>query len=286
MDKPKIGFIGQGWIGKNYADNFEERGYSVVRYDVEKFKGNWEKLKDCKIIFVAVPTPSTAVGFDDSILIDAIKSAAFKGQIVIIKSTIQVGTTDKLQAMFPEIFLIHSPEFLTEKTAAHDAANPARNILGYTEKSFPKCGQVMLVLPPAPYEAIVPCREAELVKYMGNCWFYAKVMMMNVFYDLAEYNKIDFDHVKEMLAADKRVGRTHLDVVHQGGRGAGGHCFIKDFVALREMYEKLAEANPGKKRNADCLEMLKKMERYNIDLLQETGKNIDLLDGVYGPEEK
>ncbi len=282
MQKNKIGFIGQGWIGKNYADNFEMRGYDVVRYDVEKFKDNKDKIKECNIVFVAVPTPTAGDGFDDSILIDAIKSATHPGQTVIIKSTIVIGTTEKMQEMFPDRFIIHSPEFLTEKTAAFDAANPDRNILGYTEKSFTKCGAVMNVLPPAPYEAMVPCREAELVKYMGNCWFYAKVMMMNTFYDIAVHHGLNFDNIKEMLAADKRVGRTHLDVVHQGGRGAGGHCFIKDFAALREMYESVLSDEGSSAWSKEGLEMLKGMEKYNINLLRKTGKNLDLLEGVYG----
>jgi nucleotide sugar dehydrogenase len=286
MEKIKIGFIGQGWIGKNYADNFEQRGYEIVRYDIEKFKDNKDKLKDCRIVLVAVPTPTNKNGFDDSILINAIETATSPDQTVVIKSTIKLGTTDKIQAMFPDRCLIHSPEFLTEKTAAYDAANPDRNILGYTEKSFSRCGEVMNVLPCAPHEAIVPCREAELVKYMGNCWFYAKVLMMNAFYDIASHNNLDFDCLKDMLAADKRVGRTHLEVVHQGGRGAGGHCFIKDFAALREMYEELAKVSPDNNRLSDGLKMLAQMEKFNFDLLKETGKSVDLLEGVYGTDNK
>ena len=69
MDKPRIGFIGQGWIGKNYADDFERRGYHTVRYALEpQYVGNKEKIKDCDIVFIAVPTPTTPAGFDSSIV--------------------------------------------------------------------------------------------------------------------------------------------------------------------------------------------------------------------------
>jgi len=55
-----IGFIGQGWIGKNYADDFEKRGYETVRYSLEKpYVDNKEKIKDCDLVFIAVPTPTT-----------------------------------------------------------------------------------------------------------------------------------------------------------------------------------------------------------------------------------
>ena len=69
-----IGFIGQGWIGKHYADDFEKRGYDVVRYALEEpYIKNGDKIKDCDIVFIAVPTPSTLEGFDDSIVRKAIK---------------------------------------------------------------------------------------------------------------------------------------------------------------------------------------------------------------------
>ncbi len=56
----KIGFIGQGWIGKNYADDFEKRGFEVVRYAQEEpYIKNKEAIADCDIVFIAVPTPST-----------------------------------------------------------------------------------------------------------------------------------------------------------------------------------------------------------------------------------
>jgi hypothetical protein len=145
----------------------------------------------------------------------------------------------------------------------------------------------MNVLPCAPHEAIVPCREAELVKYMGNCWFYAKVLMMNAFYDIASHNNLDFDCLKDMLAADKRVGRTHLEVFHKGGRGAASHCFLKDFAALKEMYIEAADGeNNGKKSLNAGLDMLSRMELYNISLMRETGKDLDLLEGVYGTDSK
>ena len=64
-----IGFVGQGWIGKHYADNFEARGYMVVRYALEEpYVKNKEKIKECGIVFIAVPTPTSPKGFDASIV--------------------------------------------------------------------------------------------------------------------------------------------------------------------------------------------------------------------------
>lgn len=280
--KLKIGFIGQGWIGRYYADDFERRGYNVIRYDItEKYRKNKNKIKDCDIVFIAVPTPSTPDGFDDSILIDAVLNTVSK-QIVVIKSTVQVGTTNKIQRMFSDRYIIHSPEFLTETTASHDVANPDRNIIGYTKISKCIAGRVMNVLPTAPYEAIVPCMEAELVKYAGNCWFYVKVMMINAIYDIAKNYNLDYETIKDMLAADKRIGRTHLEPIHQGGRGAGGHCFIKDMAAFREMYIKAMDITSLEEHKLEMLKFLSSAEEVNKKLLKKSGKDLELLKGVYG----
>ena len=64
-----IGFIGQGWIGKHYADEFQARMYDVIRYSLEEpYIQNKERIKECEVVFIAVPTPTTPEGFDDSIV--------------------------------------------------------------------------------------------------------------------------------------------------------------------------------------------------------------------------
>ena len=107
---PKIGFIGQGWIGKNYADNFEERGYDVIRYaNEEPYCKNKNKIAKCDIVFIAVPTPTTPDGFSDAIL-QKVLPLVGKGKIAVIKSTVIPGTTSQLQQKFPDILIVHSPE--------------------------------------------------------------------------------------------------------------------------------------------------------------------------------
>lgn len=272
-----IGFIGQGFIGKNYADDFETRGYSIVRYDIDAYKANKDKISTCDIVLIAVPTPTTPQGFDLSIVKEALGIVGM-GKIAVIKSTIQLGSTRALQALYPDITVMHSPEFLTEKTAAYDAQNPDRNIVGITDLNNPelkaKAQTVMSVLAHAPYELITLAENAEMIKYGGNCWFYFKVVFMNIFYDLISKDDLDFEVIKEAMAHDSRIGRTHLDVVHQGGRGAGGHCFIKDFEAFIQMLDKnnLAE----QKNTCEAIRNL------NLKYLRDSGKNPDLVRGVYG----
>lgn len=276
----KIGFIGQGWIGKNYADDFEHRGFEVVRYALEEpYIGNVNKIKDCEIVFVAVPTPTTPKGFDDSILRKAIKGVGPK-KIAVIKSSMLPGTTELIQKENPDIYVVHSPEFLREASAAYDASHPMRNIIGIPIENAEYrdiAEKVMNVLPEAPFKKICSAKEAELVKYAGNVFLFLKVVYANMLYDIAEKLGCDWETVKTMLSADPRIGSSHLEPVHDQGRGAGGDCFIKDFSAFIELSEKLLQDESG-------LNFLKSAERKNINLLMESGKDLALLEAVYGGE--
>lgn len=278
--RPLIGFIGQGWIGKNYADDFENRGYETVRFAKEEpYEKNGDRIADCDIVLIAVPTPTTPDGFDDSIVRAVVKYVG-KGKIAVIKSTIQPGVTESIQKENPNIFVMHSPEFLREVTAAEDAANPKRNIVGIAHDSGEareKAKQVLAVLPKAPFEKICLSKEAELVKYVGNVFLHQKLVFFNMVYDLTQKLNLDYDTVAEAVAADPRIQGSHMKVFYQGGRGSGGHCFIKDFAAFVRMYKEQV----GDKAGTMALEGI---EKKNIKLLLESEKDLDLLKGVYGDD--
>lgn len=273
-----IGFIGQGWIGKNYANDFEARGYEVVRYALEEeYVGNKDAIATCDIVFIAVPTPTTEKGFDDSFVRDAITNVG-AGKTAVIKSTILPGTTESIQHDFPDIFVLHSPEFLVEKTAAYDAAHPNRNIVGVPtvdDVYRKKAQEVLDILPDAPYARIMAARDAELIKYAGNCFLFTKVIFMNVLYDLVAASGGNFKDVRDGLIHDPRVGVSHTEPVHESGRGAGGHCFIKDFEAFRRLYDTYANDPYGSA-------LLAAEAEKNIALLVASQKDLDILEGVYG----
>lgn len=276
----KIGFIGQGWIGRNYADNFEQRGYDVVRYSLESsYIHNKEKIQECDIVFIAVPTPTTPAGFDVSIVENALTLIG-KGKIAVLKSTILPGITARLQAAHKDTLLMYAPEFLSETTAAYDAANPFSNIIGLSVDDAAHrvaADTVLSVLPYAPFTLVCTSTEAEVIKYSHNINGYFQVMLANVLYDAAQALGADWEKVREALDHDPYIANRYGRPVHKTGRGAGGGCFIKDFAAFREMYEKtVPEDRLG-------LQMLHAMESKNKQLLYESGKDIKLLEGVYGP---
>lgn len=279
-----IGFIGQGWIGKNYADDFERRGLSIVRYGLEpEYAANKSLIAECGIVFIAVPTPTTLEGFDLSIVRGVLPLVGV-GKIAVIKSTMVPGSTEQLQKEFSDRIVMHSPEFLRESSAAKDASEPERNIIGIvddTPEVRTAAESVLKVLPPAPFATIMSARAAELVKYAGNVFLALKVVYANMLYDLASSLEVSYEDVQKAVGADPRIGSSHLSPVSASGhtvvsgRGAGGHCFIKDLEAFRRLYA-------TQTHDAKGIEALTAIVEKNNQLLVDSNKDLDLLKGVYG----
>lgn len=278
-EKLLIGFIGQGWIGKNYADDFEKRGYKTVRYGLEgKYIHNKDRIGDCDMVFIAVPTPTTPNGFDVSALRSALKLVSV-GKIAVIKSTILPGTTEMLNSEFEGVHVLHCPEFLSKVSAAHDAEKPERNIVGYpTESSKEYAEQVLSVLPKAPYELVCKAKNAEIIKYARNVPGLVNIMIFNILFDWVKSFGADWEVVSEAMEADPLIAKRYLSIIHDGGRGAGGCCFPKDFAAF------LGEA---KKNNLDStvVEVLESLQALNVKLLTKSGKSLDILDSIFGKSE-
>jgi len=280
MQNKKIGFIGQGWIGKNYANNFEHRGFEVVRYGHETdYNGNKEKIKECDVVFIAVPTPSTPEGFDDSTVREVLALVG-KHKIAVIKSTVIPGSTKTLQKDHQDAIVLFVPEFLSETTVQHDIAHPFTNTIGIPisddlHKNAAKI--VQEILPKAPHTLICDSTEAEIIKYAHNTSGYVQIILFNMVYDLAKSLGADWKNIQEAIEADPYICNRYANPIHKNGRGAGGNCFIKDFAAFIEMYEKRV----GNKEGAVAL---RGFEQKNIALLKESGKDADLLRSVYGVE--
>lgn len=278
--KQKIGFIGQGWVGKNYADNFEDRGFDIVRYSKEsKYIKNKKIIKSCDIIFIAVPTPTTPKGFDGSILRETL-SLICEDKIVVIKSTIPPGTTSKLHLEYPKLIIMYSPEFLSEgPTIKKEVASPFVNVIGISQntKIHKKIGQQILnILPKAPVSFICTSTEAEIFKYTHNASGYLQVVFFNLMYDLAQSFSCDWSVIHKAIVADPYITTKYTYPIRKDGRGAGGHCFIKDLEMLKNVYK---EVLPKDKLG---LEIFQANINKNLKLLISTGRYLNLVSGVYG----
>ena len=276
-----VGFIGQGYIGKNLADNFESRRIPVIRYSEEKeYVGNKDLIKDCDIVFVAVPTPTIDSKFDGSILEEVI-ALTKPGAMVVIKSTIVPDFARELAAIYPDRFIMVNPEFLNEVTARYDTDNPVRNIIGVPDVDDAdwkiRARTVMDLLPKANIGMVCTYEEASLIKYAGNCFLYTKIIFFNLLHDLAKDYKADWNTVVNAVTADPRIGPAYTEIKHKSGRGAGGHCLVKDFVAFRKLYFMRVGSD-----DVDGCSLLINNEMKNKKLLKNSNKDLDILREVYG----
>ncbi len=262
MAKYKIGIIGSaGMVGSALKKYFQKKpNYQLFFYDI-KGEGSVEEVNKADYVYICVPTPTTADNECDITAIDGSLGLLKGGKAIIIKSTIIPGTTDKLQDKYSQHKILFNPEFLTEETSDQDMAFPDRQIIGYTKRSFTIARDILQQLPLAPFERIVPAKEAEMAKYFGNNWFATKVIFANQMYDICQKVGIDYESVRDLVSADKRIGRTHLEIWHKGGRGAGGKCLPKDLRALLSFSKKEGV-------NLPLLEITKEI---NEKLLNENG---------------
>jgi len=256
----KIGIVGVGFVGGAVSRYFKgDSRFTVVERDPAK--GLDGDLSDVDVAFVCVPTPFGPSGFDDSYVRAAV--AAIPGsKVVVVKSTVLPGTTDRVQAENPQHVVLFNPEFLRERCAYDDFIHPDRQIVGCGEESVDEARQVMAILPDAPFTHIVMRKAAETVKYFSNCYLSMRVTFANQIFDLCERMDVDYDVVKRMAEADPRVGPGYLEVATDGYRGYGGTCFPKDMRALIQLGHLLGAPQ----------HVLEACEEVNNDLLRAGGR--------------
>ena len=230
-----IGIMGAGVVGGALAAFLREQRTDVRLYDPPKGHDDIAALNEAQTVFVCVPTPYTAgIGFDDSFLLDAVARIG-GAKIVIIKSTVLPGTTSLLQARYPRHRFMFNPEFLREATAVRDFVEPDRQIVGVTHESAAEGPRIMAMLPRAPFESICHAAEAEMAKYVANSFLAVKVSYANEVFDLCQRLRIDYRQVRDIVAADARIGASHMDVHDAGYRGYSGKCLPKDSKSLLDL---------------------------------------------------
>ena len=236
-----IGVIGQGFVGNSIYQKFKKY-YKVFTYDLQLKLCNSdleEILQRCKIIFVCLPTPMNK---DGSCNLDILEGALKKindqttidDRIVVIKSTIIPGSTDKYNNTYKNIEIVFNPEFLTEANAIDDFENQTRILLGGSVKATTKLKQLYsAVFRNTPKIIKTDAKSAELVKYVTNTFLSTKVSFANEMYKICEALELDYDKIIEMATLDPRLGDSHWGVPGPDGDfGYGGHCFPKDLDAI------------------------------------------------------
>lgn len=252
MAKPykimNIGIIGQGFVGNAVYQSFKNF-FKVYTYDVitELCNSSYgDLIENCKIIFICIPTPMNSNG---SCNVELVREVLIKlnndtNAIVVNKSTVIPGTTEKFNKEFKNLDIIFNPEFLTERNAVEDFKNQDRIILGGTRAASSELKQVYSNVFPKAHVIKTGSKQAEMVKYFINTFLATKVSFSNEMYELCKALGLDYDKVIEYATLDSRLGTSHWSVPGpDGDLGFGGHCFPKDLSAIIKMTEELDTTN-------------------------------------------
>ncbi|HTE33881.1 MAG TPA: UDP-glucose/GDP-mannose dehydrogenase family protein, partial [Chryseolinea sp.] len=196
-------------------------------------------IRDAKVIFLALPTPSDEDGSADLKYIlnvaDDLGPLLKHYVVVIDKSTVPVGTAFKVNERISktatvDFDVVSNPEFLREGVAVEDFMKPDRVVLGTTSPAARKVMEALY----APFVRqgnpiiFMDERSAELTKYAANAFLATKISFMNEIANLCELVGADVDAVRKGVGTDSRIGKRFLFP----GIGYGGSCFPKDVQAL------------------------------------------------------
>ena len=201
-------------------------------------------VKDAQIIFMALPTPPGGDGAADlSYILGAAKDISklvTEYKVIVNKSTVPVGTADKVQAVFTEntdieVDVVSNPEFLREGVTVDDFMKPDRVVIGTRSERAQKLMAELY----GPYVRqgnpilFMDEKSSELTKYAANSFLATKITFMNEVANLCELVGADVDAVRKGIGSDERIGKRFLFP----GIGYGGSCFPKDVQALAKSAE-------------------------------------------------
>jgi len=219
-------------------------------------------VEKSQVIFLCLPTPQSEDGSADLTHVmkvsKGIAECLNETKIVVSKSTVPVGTVEKIAAIFANrgkynVHVVSNPEFLKEGSALQDSLRPDRIIIGTSDT---KTAEVMREL----YEPFVRTgnpiivmdeKSAELTKYAANSFLATKITFMNDLANFCEKVGADIEWIRKGIGSDPRIGKSFLFA----GIGYGGSCFPKDVKALIK-----TSAN-----NAHTLRILETVDRINED---------------------
>ncbi|MCI9334478.1 MAG: UDP-glucose/GDP-mannose dehydrogenase family protein [Lachnospiraceae bacterium] len=268
----KIAVAGTGYVGLVAGVCFAEKGYNVMCVDIDEAKvalmrqgvspiyeqgleelmqknnargtlhfttDYVEAYRDADAIFIGVGTPEMPDGSANLSYIATVSrqiaETVEKDCLVVVKSTVPVGTNDKVE-QFIKDFLVHdvkvevasNPEFLAQGTAVHDTLHAARIIIGTESKEAEEL--LRKIYEPFGLPIVsVKRRSAEMIKYACNDFLALKISYMNDIANLCELVGADITDVAEGMSYDERIGARFLNA----GIGFGGSCFPKDTKALK-----------------------------------------------------
>ncbi|MCG8883429.1 UDP-glucose/GDP-mannose dehydrogenase family protein [Tenacibaculum finnmarkense] len=277
-----IAVIGSGYVGLVSGACFSEMGNKVTCVDIDQnkidklhqgiipiYEPGLEKMvlknvaqknllfttkledviNDVAIVFIAVGTPMGDDGSADLQYVLAVAkeigAKMTKRLVVVDKSTVPIGTADKVRATIQKeldargldvLFdVVSNPEFLKEGDAISDFMKPDRVVIGAeTAYAFEKMRQLYTPFTMSHERFItMDIRSAEMTKYAANAMLATKISFMNEIANICEKVGADVNNVRVGIGSDSRIGYSFI----YPGAGYGGSCFPKDVKALKKIAE-------------------------------------------------
>ncbi len=256
----KIGIIGAGVVGGATAAAFRDHVDEVRCWDVVDAKCT-HSLHDTvcgtDLVFVCLPTPQQeeSLACDISIVetfFQTMSNLDHEDTNFVLRSTVPVGTTRMLREKYGMVNLVHSPEFLTARTAEHDACNPMRMVIGYPDPQYltfmgrpPVIAHLGNIVLHKLYRKVWPMMdiwpmtsdESEFVKLMQNAFSAIKIATFNEFRQFSDAKGLDWERCLAALLAGGWINPMHTQVPGPDGkRGFGGTCLPKDLGNLIDQF--------------------------------------------------
>lgn len=229
MTHPSVAIVGYGAVGRGIHKLFPD----AVVYDPLHDLGTKDEVDACQFAFVCVPTPRGSDGAADTSIVEEVVSW-IGAEVILIRSTVPVGTTDRLREATGKR-VVFQPEYGPAETPDHpfnDLRKIRWAILGGERRDTKRAAEL--------YKSVfnadiviqqTDARTAELTKYMENCFLALKVTFCNEFFDIANAMGVDYNELRELWLLDPRIGRSHTFVL-EDARGFGGRCLPKDLDAM------------------------------------------------------
>jgi UDPglucose 6-dehydrogenase len=244
----RVGIIGHGYVGKGMARLFCD-AHSVSVYDTAKPEMARDDVAGVDLAVICVPTPQGKDGSADISAVEEVVSWC-EAPLILIKSTVPPGTTDALIRKTGRA--VHfSPEYMGEGKnylppwKYPNPQNPQMHdfvIIGGPKASAVADFFLPIMAPCTRYALCTPL-EAELAKYMENCYFATKVVFCNEFARIAQAFGVDYKKLRELWLLDPRMEPDHT-LVFPDKPGFSGKCLPKDLSAIIRAVEEAGSSAP------------------------------------------
>lgn len=236
-----IGIIGLGVVGNAVKHGFERIGHTVYGFDIKDSDTSIQDVMATEVCFICVPTPSLENGSCDLSIVEKIVgdlAAAGHAGIIIIKSTVIPGTTDRLAQLHPGLQLAFCPEFLRERNAYADfVENHDVCVIGcVADEHFEQIKTAHGPLPKKIFH-MTPL-EAEFAKYFSNVFNAMRIVFANEFYEVCKAVGADYGKIKNAMIHRDTITDAYLDC-NDNFRGFGGVCLPKDTKAFAAFTKQL-----------------------------------------------